>query len=1135
MINLTSRIVIASPSEVSEAVRAANLAVLAHLTNRYGPPPETVKWRSSHGYFFVMSADRIKVDAKFDDTFFQATLEFCSDSSRSESSPHFFSTLWRYVQERPPAATGISSIRQGARLLLVELWNKGAILLPTVFGTGTHFKPVPVKNELYDFINSFEPNDWQDEKMVRASDYRRLYYYMPRILMATSWRRPEDVKLDEMAGLQQAQRRYINNPSSAPMCTSPVPWVLFLAELRKKFPERVPYDENDLKTYSAWTLSQSGFQKPLQEYVAAQRHRIKGQPKKAKAGNNVLAGPAWTGNLVDKLKELATSQLHDDAVTYFRTIRARQRVNTDWLVTDPIFPGREHVSCAALLPLWRETVRSFLHQRRQVKGYEDEKGIKVSLNILADYLFLYLPWWKEIYPKSTLALPAAPRDFSRYAFVQRSTEEPLSSFPITFPEMVKSRRESVDSQYAVLKHIQLFFKFVEAYFSDDEAIAGPKFRTPFFEEFDLPRLKKRTKTSKVVFPKNCYGYLIFYGYAVEALGQYIYDQAVSGNLSYSELRRLETLRLIDTGTVGYIPFVNFRGKIVPLVVVPNVFSWSVRKIRQGNQTFDILVPHLTTLRLLMAAVEVGLRLAGLRWLDRRTWDKENPGDPRDGQFSYRPEQQYVYTLYVNTDKTKEAGWTTSVVFRVRALLLREQRFQESIDENGMDVEVPYQGREHSRFGKVLPLFRSAYGPSPIVENGYQSYWVLYLIGFQNFLERATGTFVPFIKFEPRVRVKGSATKVVINKDGSRYSPISILAINTPHACRASFATNRQGILETSDIALLIGHEDPLVTEYYQSPRAEDVRAKLELGDRTLCGDHRMFERENGPYIYANKEDSALVRGFKQDREGVIRNFGFMPAMSLWSLSDTESNSDEALEVLRNGPMSLIKFRETHICPVGEECPADLVHTVGGYKRCGLCPLALKCVDHLPAISAKKNALLERIKYLTQQKERLQELGETSTVEAIWEELDLETNELLGWQFSEEILYKIHEKQKGQLALTYHAEQPDMVRRHLQRVVKKTGTTQFLLQRIAEANAYPSLQSPQIQAVAAGIRRRLLAGRTVPELLADVPGPDDLLVAAKLLKSVMQANELSLEQLSDQLSREQLEIAPKTPLRIGEAS
>jgi len=537
----------------------------------------------------------------------------------------------------------------------------------------------------------------------------------------------------------------------------------------------------------------------------------------------------------------------------------------------------------------------------------------------------------------------------------------------------------------------------------------------------------------------------------------------------------------------------------------------------------------------MSAVEVGLRLAGLRWLDRRTWDKDNIGCPSDGQFSYRPEQQYVYSLYVNTDKTKEGGWTTSVVFRVRALLLREQRFQESVDEDGMDEEVPYQGRAHSRFGKVLPLFRSENSPVPINENRYQAYWVLYLIGFQNFMEAATGTFVPFTKVEPRGRAEGSTPKVVVGDDGIRYSPVSILAISTPHACRASFATNRQGVLETSDIALLIGHEDPVVTEYYQSPRAEDVKAKLEQGDQALCGDHRMFERGNTPYVRADKEESPLVRSFKQDREGTIKSFGFMPAMSLWSLSDTEGDNEDALEALRNGPMSLIRFRETHICPVGEECPADVVQAAGGFKRCGLCPLALKCVDHLPAISAKKNALMERIKYLTQQKERLHDLGETAAVEAIWEEMELETNELLGWQLSEEILSKIYEEQKGQDVLTYHAEQPDMVRRHLQRVVKKTDTTQFLLQRIAEANAYPSMQSPQIQAVAAGIRRRLLAGRPVPDLLADVPGPDDILVAAKLLKTVMQANDLSLEQMGEQLAREPAEVAHKSPLRIGKVA
>lgn len=1125
MINLTSRVVITTADDISEAVRSANLAVLTHLTDRYGPPPDSIKWRSPYGFFFLMGADRIKENTKFDDDFFQAALKFCADSSRNENAPNFFATLWQYVQERRPAATGISPVRQGIRLLLVELWNRGSILLPTIFGAGTHFQPLSISNELYDFIGEFNPRNLRGDKQARASDYRRIYYYMPRILMATSWRRPEDVLLEEMSNLQQAQRRYINNPSCEPMCTSPVPWMLFLAELHNKFPERVPYDETDLRSYGAWTASQSGFQMPLKDFL----ERAK-EPKPAKRKPRKSPGANATS---DKLKELAKSHTHNDAVSYFQTVRVTQRVTTDWLATNPLYPGREHIPCETLLPLWRKAATSYLRHRREVKGYEDERGIKVSLSILADYLFLYLPWWKEIYSESTLRLPVAPKDFVRYAFVHRSVDEPLSSFPLTFPEMVKLRRESTSSRYAVLKHVQLFFNYIEANFSEDNAIAGPSFRTPLVGEFDLPRSTKRAKTSKIVFPKNSYGHLILYGYAVEALGQYLYDRAILGDLSYSELRKLEALRMIDSGAVGFIPFVRFRGKILPVTVVPNVFTWSVRRIRRGKQTSEILVPHLTTLRLLMAAVEVGLRLVSLRWLDRRTWDKDNVGCPSDGEFSYQPKQQYVYSLYVNTDKTG-GGWTTSVVFRVWSLLLREQLFQESIDEEGINIEVPYQNREHSRFGKVLPLFRSAGSLFPIQEVRYQAYWILYLIGFQDFLKRATGTFVPFTKIGPKAHAKGSAPKVVVGDDGVRYCPVSILAINTPHACRASFATNRQGVLETSDIALLIGHEDPVVTEYYQSPRAEDVKAKLEQCDRALCGDHRLFERESSSYIHANKEDSALVRSFKRNREGTIRNFGFMPAMSLWSLSDIEGDNEEDLEALRNGPMGLIRFRETHICPVGEECPAEVVQVIGGFKRCGLCPLALKCVDHLPAIAAKKNALMERIKYLTQQKERLLELGETAAVEDIWDEMELETNELLGWQRSEEILYRIYEGKKGKDTLTYHAEQPDMVRRHLQRAVKKTDATQFLLRRIAEAHAYPSLQSPQIQAVAAGIRRRLLAGHVVPDLITDVPGPDDVLVVAKLLKTVMQANELSLAQVSEQLIRNPAVVAYKTPLSIGDA-
>lgn len=1135
MINSSAQILILDRENLDTAVRAAITATLMHLLIRYGVPPPRAKWSSrlsQHAMHFLFGEGQIKKDAVFDEVFLQHSLAFVGTTSQNKGSNRYFETLKGYIDAPNPPATALSAVKRGIKILLVELWNQGAILLPTIFSPYARFEPIPIKSELYDFTLSCNPDRSQDavNSIGTKAELCRIFYYMPRILFATSWRRIEDVSLDELAILQRAQWLYLSDRSETQFIVSAVPWTLFATKLLTAFPSKTSYNKVELARYSDWLHRAGGIGDcPFTEFYPTQEKERANAPLKRRKHTFKTKKGA-----IDRLTNWSQTASHEAALRYFSDYQQWRRNGIEWLNDTPFYPGREHVNLDASTQFWFVAFRAFMHHRKHVKGYESDSDVASALNMLADYLFLYLPWWKELYPQSHVVLPSAPKDFLRYVFVYRNFEEDISELPVTFLDIVKLRRSSPGSQYSACKHVQLFFKFVEAHFSEDESIAGATFRTPIFDEFDMPRIPKRWKTSKVVFPKNAYGFLIYYGYAVEAFGEFLLERCMEQGFSQKQLRQLSTSRLIGTAQFGFVPFVQYRDKLSPLWVVPNVFTWATRAVRSASAEKRLLfIPHLTTLRVLITAVEIGLRLASVCWLDRRTWDKHNSGCLESSAFSFRPSGQYVYGLDVSTDKAKDGPWETAVVFRVRALLLREQQFQSSIDEIGMDEEVPYKGRSDSRFGNIRPLFRSASSAAPISSNNYESRWILYMVGFQSFFSKATGSFVPFIKIQPTSSTVDNP-KIVREQHGAQYCPVSILAVSTPHACRASFATNRQGILETSEIAELLGHENPVVTEYYQSPRAEDLYGKLELSDRAIHDASGKFDKDNAAYMRADKDDSALIRNFVRDRQGTLASFGFMPPMSLWSLAESGDMNEKAIDALRNGPMSLIRFRETHICPVGEECPSDIVIAIGGFKRCGLCPLALKCIDHLPAIAAKKHGLLERIKYLSRQKQQLEASGEPDAIEDIWEAMNLETNELLGWQLSEEVLTKLHTERidKGEADVIYHAEQPDIVRRHLQRVVKQTGPAEFVLHRIAESNAYPSLQSPEIQAVAANIRRRLLAGQDVADLLVEAVGPQDVDVAANLLRTVMQANNFTVEEMSNRLTDRSTALPSLAPLRIG---
>lgn len=229
-------------------------------------------------------------------------------------------------------------------------------------------------------------------------------------------------------------------------------------------------------------------------------------------------------------------------------------------------------------------------------------------------------------------------------------------------------------------------------------------------------------------------------------------------------------------------------------------------------------------------------------------------------------------------------------------------------------------------------------------------------------------------------------------------------------------------------------------------------------------------------------------------------------------------------------MSRIRFRETHICPVGEECPLDVVERIGAPKRCGCCPLAMRCVDHLTAIAAKRNQLLERIRYLHAKIEGMQSRGEpVAVLDEMWDELDLDVNEYLGWQLSEEVLNSVPFNEGAAGGPTFHVEQPEVVKRHLQRISRSGNFAEFVLQRIADSNAYPSMTSPQIQAAAARVRRSLLARKGTDQLVFEDDSFDAVRDAAALLNVAMKSSGLSREQVAHALSAPASELTPLLPV------
>ncbi len=176
--------------------------------------------------------------------------------------------------------------------------------------------------------------------------------------------------------------------------------------------------------------------------------------------------------------------------------------------------------------------------------------------------------------------------------------------------------------------------------------------------------------------------------------------------------------------------VKHGSSAIPLHEIPNIFEWRERRLKltSHQKRTTAFVPHCTALRLLLTSLETGLRAQSVQWLDKRLWRRES---------RRVSEESYTFPLYVNTDKTKEEPWITYVVYRVRDLLQRQEKFQELFEDADALGPVLYEGSPDTPFASIEPLFRSATVGAPLSDQTYADKWQRIMVGFEAFFRATT--------------------------------------------------------------------------------------------------------------------------------------------------------------------------------------------------------------------------------------------------------------------------------------------------------------------------------------------------------------------------------------------------------------
>jgi hypothetical protein len=268
-----------------------------------------------------------------------------------------------------------------------------------------------------------------------------------------------------------------------------------------------------------------------------------------------------------------------------------------------------------------------------------------------------------------------------------------------------------------------------------------------------------------------------------------------------------------------------------------------------------------------------------------------------------------------------------------------------------------------------------------------------------------------------------------------------------------------------------------------------------------------------------------VASFRADRDDAIQSFGIVNVRHALN----EGEDVDALELLRAAPISRIVFRDTHICPVDEQCPPDVVQAFGGKYRCGSCWLACKSIDHLPAIAAKRRQLAERIQSNLKLYQRALSNKENSAeLNELYDTIEDDLNEYLAWTLTEQVLWDISQK-RGENSEVLFASEPEIVRQQLQRVSRPCSEQEFVLRRIIESDAYPSLATDELRLRALKLKRQIIAGTAgIDEIVSNQDDEaDDIAAFARFVYFVLRAKNLTLEQLSEALGK-----SLKAPLGVN---
>ncbi len=774
---------------------------------------------------------------------------------------------------------------------------------------------------------------------------------------------------------------------------------------------------------------------------------------------------------------------------------------------------------------WNVLEKSYINKRKM----ESYKTIQNALGYLNMYLFLTLPkWYGE--NKSNLEYPKNPTDLKVGSFISRVIDNNEIKPPTLLEFLYKVQEEKEiknEYLYTIIKNLEKFFDFIETY---SEELPGCKGFTQPISSLDYPKVTRSVGTNKGLIPRHLFGNLINYIEVISAYNDLVNEKICSEVFSAESINKKLNEHFINTisiqNEIGFVPLIFINKEMIILREIPNLLDLKATRLKNGK-ILKIHYPHI--LNHILVALQTGIRGNHIQWLDAEKFDSRVKED--GNSFS---------TLYVNTDKSKTSAWTPIVHKKVIDILRSQLRWRNLIDNQRFNEKKFYNNNQKTKWGSFYPLFSYTSEGLPYSDTFYLRDWIKILTFFQELLKKSNLKYIELTKLLPKgvsfnefnmdVKLKE------IGKNCGDFCELRWTSDITPHSARVSVVSNYITALPADVIGKYITGQTEAVVHHYVK-LDPNYLTEIENGQKEGLAkiaiqkefDQLMGKESNHP-IFADKENSNIAKSIAINKMETIAQYG---CISL----NLKEECKNGVDVLIEESNVKLAFNKTEICPYNNNCPSDLIKELKGLRRCGVCPYAVRSIDHLPAIAVKKRQMMELLEEIENKLSEASSDSEKYTIEeldGIEEERQRITEELLGWIVSEEMLEANRKRLSEESSSTqYVVKKPEILIQNLQQVSSKEGDVEYLITRLSDCESFPGLDTPMVRAKFDLLRRKLLAK------LGDFQKAFDMKIPTNpsqeclgLLKEVVNRYGLTQNQTVELLSTNMLSLEHKNEPLLG---